>query len=268
MWKISGNGLAKPSYLFGTHHLIDKGQIKGFEKAVSIAKESDAVVGEMDMTDMAAAQTKLMQASLLSGKTCKELYSPEDYAFLDKEFKALLGAGLDQLGVMKPMALNTVYVLYSYLKQMGVTKQPQAVDAIFQQEARQNGKKIFGLETPEYQADVLFNSSSIERQAEVLLKQVKEKDKYAEMMGKLNEAYLNGDFASAEQLYSNDDSMNADERLSLVVNRNNNWLKQLPGLMNQQTCFISVGFLHLVGDTGLVSQLKKSGYTLEPVVLQ
>lgn len=268
MWKITGNGLAKPSYLFGTHHLIDKEQIKGFDKAVSVAKESDAVVGEMDMTDMAAAQTKLMQASLLSGKTCKELYSPEDYAFLDKEFKALLGVGLDQLGSMKPMALNTVYVLYSYLKQMGVTKQPQAVDAIFQQEARQSGKKIIGLETPEYQAGVLFNSSSIERQAEVLLKQVKEKDRYAVMMNKLNEAYLSGDFNRAEQLFEDDDSMNSDERFNLVVNRNNNWVKQLPELMNQQACFITVGFLHLVGETGLVGQLKKSGYTLEPVAFQ
>jgi uncharacterized protein len=267
MWKISGNGLGRPSYLFGTHHLIDKAQIKGFDKALAIAKESDAVVGEMNMTDMAAVQTKLMQASLLSGKTCKELYSPQDYAFLDKEFKALLGTGLDQLGVMKPMALNTIYILYSYLKQAGATKQPEAVDIIFQNEARQNGKKIMGLETPEYQAEVLFNSSTIERQAEVLLKQVKEKGNYAEMMNKLNEAYLQGDFVKAEELEKGDDSMNPEERLALITNRNSNWVKLLPDLMKQQTCFIAVGFLHLVGDTGLVNQLEKSGYTLEPFLL-
>jgi len=220
------------------------------------------------MGDMAAAQTKLMQASLLSGKTCKELYSPEDYAFLDKEFRVLLGTGLDQLGVMKPMALNTVFILYSYLKQVGASKQPEAVDIIFQNEARQNGKKIIGLETPEYQADVLFNSSTIERQAEVLLKQVKEKGKYADMMNKLNEAYLQGDFRKAEELEKGDDSMNPEERLALITNRNNNWMKLLPGLMKQQASFIAVGFLHLVGETGLVSQLKKSGYTLEPFLLQ
>jgi uncharacterized protein YbaP (TraB family) len=268
MWKITGNGLTKPSYLFGTHHLIDKEQIKGFDKVMAIAKEAETVVGEMNMTDMAAVQQKLMKASLLSGKTCKELYSADDYAFLDKEFKALLGTGLDQLGVMKPMALSTVYLLYSYLKMTASTKQPQAVDIMFQNLAKENGKKVVGLETPEYQADVLFNSSTIERQAEILLKQVREKDKYAEMINKLNEAYLQGDFIKAEQLDKDDDSMNPEERLVLITNRNNNWMKQLPDLINQQACFVAVGFLHLVGDLGLVNQLKKAGYTLEPVVLQ
>jgi len=51
LWKISGNGLAKPSYLFGTHHLIEKEQIKGFNKILAISKQADAVVGEMDMSD-------------------------------------------------------------------------------------------------------------------------------------------------------------------------------------------------------------------------
>ena len=35
-WKVSGNGLTKPSYLFGTHHLIDKEQIKNFDKILAI----------------------------------------------------------------------------------------------------------------------------------------------------------------------------------------------------------------------------------------
>ncbi len=267
MWKISGNGLSKPSYLFGTHHLIDKSQIKNFDTALQAAKESDVVVGEMDMTDMASVQQKLMPATKMVGKTYKDLYSPEDYLFLDNEFKALLGIGLDQLGVMKPMALNTVYVLYTYLKLTGATKQPEPVDVVFQNEARSNNKKVYGLETPEFQADVLFNSTSVEQQAKELLKQVKEKEKYVGMLKTLNEAYLEGDFAKVEQLNNEDDSMTPQERFILITNRNNNWVKQLPEMMKQYSCFIAVGFLHLTGEDGLVSQLKKAGYKLEPVAL-
>jgi uncharacterized protein len=49
LWKVSGNGLSKPSYLFGTHHLIEKDQINGFDKILELAGQQDAVVGEMDM---------------------------------------------------------------------------------------------------------------------------------------------------------------------------------------------------------------------------
>ena len=68
LWKISGNGLLKPSYLFGTHHLIEKEQIKNFDKVLALAGNADAVVGEMDMTDMAAMQAKIMQGSVMQGK--------------------------------------------------------------------------------------------------------------------------------------------------------------------------------------------------------
>jgi len=44
LWKVSGNGLSKPSYLFGTHHLIEKEQIKDFDKILSLSGQADAVV--------------------------------------------------------------------------------------------------------------------------------------------------------------------------------------------------------------------------------
>ena len=61
--------------------------------------------------------------------------------------------------------------------------------------------------------------------------------------------------------------MTADEKKPLIENRNNAWLAKLPELMKAQSCFIAVGFLHLVSDKGLVAQLKKAGYSVEPVVL-
>ena len=52
LWKVSGNGLTKPSYLFGTHHLIEKEQIRDFDKILALAGQADAVVGEMEMKNM------------------------------------------------------------------------------------------------------------------------------------------------------------------------------------------------------------------------
>src|ERR1035437_1322384 len=155
LWKISGNGLLKPSYLFGTHHLIEKEQIKNFDKVLALAGNADAVVGEMDMTDMAAMQAKIMQGSVMQGKNIKELISAEDYAVVDAELKQLVGAGLDQLGAFKPMLLQTMYASMVYFKSQNLTRQPEAVDVLFQKAAKDNNKSVIGLETIEQQAAIL-----------------------------------------------------------------------------------------------------------------
>ena len=54
LWKISGNGLAQPSYIFGTHHLFPV----SFLDSVAGAKEAFALsgqmVGELVVQDMMA----------------------------------------------------------------------------------------------------------------------------------------------------------------------------------------------------------------------
>jgi len=79
LWKVEGNGLTKPSYLFGTHHLIEKEQIPGFENVLTYINSVDAVVGELDMSDMLSMQMHLMKAAIMKDTTLSDLISPEDY---------------------------------------------------------------------------------------------------------------------------------------------------------------------------------------------
>lgn len=262
-WKVSGNGLQKASYLFGTHHAIDKKQIKDFDKIYAISGQTDAVVGELDMND-STLQSKMIQGAMMDS-TIKDLLSTKDYLFVDKEFKQLIGAGMDKMGHFKPALISTVYSMKLYLKEMGLDKEPEAVDRLFQNNARANGKIVIPLETPEFQIDILFNTLPLKRQAEMLVKDVKEKRKDIRDVKKMNAFYLAGDMAKMEKLDKKDNSMTPAEHLQMVDNRNVNWLKQLPSLMSSQSCFVAVGFLHLVGEKGLVSNLKKVGYTVEPM---
>ena len=265
-WKVSGKGLAKPSYLFGTHHLIEKDQLKDFDKVLNYAGQADVVVGEMDMTDMVAMQNKMMQAAVMSGTTIKELLNAEDYALVDAEFKQLIGAGLGQLGILKPMMLQTMYASLIYLKSQNLTKQPEGVDMLFQKKAKENNKAVIGLETIEQQTAILFDFLPLKRQADLLVKSVKEKQKGIEMFKRLNAAYLIGDLKKISDIDAEDDDLTAEERKPLYENRNDAWMKQLPALFAKQSCFVAVGCMHLIGDSGLVAQLKKAGYTVEAVV--
>ena len=62
LWKVSGNGLGRPSYIFGTHHMapatmID--QIKGMDEAIS---GCDIVVGEVEKDSLTSPEVQARMA--------------------------------------------------------------------------------------------------------------------------------------------------------------------------------------------------------------
>ncbi len=52
LWRISGNNLTKPSYLFGTIHLLCANDIELSETLKSAIKETDKVYLELDMDNL------------------------------------------------------------------------------------------------------------------------------------------------------------------------------------------------------------------------
>lgn len=86
-WEITGNGLQKPSYLFGTIHMICKNDF--FMPAVVKEKftTSGKIFLEMDMDD-ASMQMKLMKLAMLpQGESLPKIFG-KDYEIVDSFFKA------------------------------------------------------------------------------------------------------------------------------------------------------------------------------------
>jgi uncharacterized protein YbaP (TraB family) len=264
LWKISGDGI-QTSYLFGTHHLIQKGQIPDFDRTLTFIKEVDAVVGEMDMNNKMSMQLKLMNAALMKDTTLTDLLSAEDYALVNKAFEELAGLNLKVMNKMKPTMLSTMYVMLLYMKQNNITKEPEAVDETIQKAGRDAKKQIIGLETVEQQINILFNSTPLKRQAELLVESVKDKEKSILTIREMNEAYLNGNLQKLQELYLANDDMNEEEQHLLVDNRNANWVNQLTELLKNKSCFVAVGALHLAGNSGLIQQLRLKGFKVEAI---
>jgi uncharacterized protein YbaP (TraB family) len=264
-WKVSGNGLAKPSYLFGTHHLIEKEKIPGFDKVLAVIPQTDAVVGEMDLSNMMGLQIKMLKECMMKDTTMHDLLNNEDYQLVDAQLKEVVGKGLDKLGKLKPIMLSTLFEAMLYMKQNNLKKEPEAVDLVFQKQGKKARKKIIGLETVEQQMDILFNSMTLKHQAECLVQVVKNKDKSMIEIQQLNESYLKGDLKALSQLSVNEEQMTPEDKKILIDNRNNNWIGQLKTLMPKQSCFVAVGCMHLADEVGLIQQLKNAGYTVEPV---
>lgn len=271
LWKISENGLKEPSYLFGTHHLVPTTFLDSVPGLKTAFENTEQAVGELEMSNMPEMQMKIMSESLLPEDISYEsLLAQEDIALLDSTLKDLLGVGLDQLRVMKPALLSNLITLTLYKQFYPSLSNEISMDQYFQEQAIKRARPVIGLETAEDQIQVLLNTQTLERQAEMLICMIKNPDILKEQMDELQIAYHAHDITallklSEKELQNDPCPSTEEEKNSLNKDRNDRWLEKLPAIMADKTSFIAVGCLHLPGKTGLIEGLRKQGYTVEPV---
>lgn len=262
LWQITGKDLPKPSYLFGTHHLIPiqfLDSIPGLYKAFN---RCDVVVGEIQM-NVIDEMDKLQRATIMpDNTTMKDLLSKEDYALVDAELKSVLKLGLKELAILNPEIINTMYVTELYKKTTGITDDTQA-DSYFQLVAIQQDKEVVGLESVDRQIEILLGNKTLQQQAQDLVETIKTKDELLVQSHQLDSLYRRGDLAKLVKLSK--DEMSDDEYYTLVDRRNYEWSQVLPQHLKKSSCFIAVGALHLDGENGLINLLKKEGYKVKAI---
>ena len=271
LWKISGNGLYKPSYLFGTHHLVPISFLDSVPEVVTAFEKSEQTVGELDMGNMAAMQMQIMGAAMMpSGVTYDSLLPPEEVQLIDSILTDLLGMGLNQLGQLKPAMLSNLISITLYQKFYPDITGEENIDLHFQQEAMKRSRPVVALETVEDQIEVLLNSGTLERQAEMLACMVKHPELLKDQMDELQRAYYAQDVHALQALYEkelpNDPCPSTEEeKNALNKDRNEKWLAQLPAIMEENASFVAVGAMHLPGDDGLIKGLRDLGYTVQAI---
>ena len=270
LWKVSGNGLDKPSYLFGTHHVAPlsmKDSIAGMAEAL---KETSQVYGELVMEDMMKPEMlmKMQQAMMLPGDTTlRSLFTPTEYDSIASVVKENIGMEIAMFDKLKPAALNAQLAVVLSVKAVKGYNPQEQLDTWFQTQAKQAGKKVGGLESVESQINVLYNSQSLKRQAQQLYCSATHINYGIDMTRRLAEAYLGQDLDKlleiTEEKMGNACDSTPEEEEALIYARNANWTKQMPGIMKQAPTLFVVGAGHLPGERGVLKLLEKQGYTVE-----
>lgn len=270
LWKVSGNGLDKPSYIFGTHHVAPlsmKDSIAGMTEAMNGTSQ---VYGELVMEDMMKPEMlmKMQQAMMLpTDTTLKSLFTQAQYDSIASVVKENIGMELAMFDKLKPAALNAQLAVVLSVKALKGYNPQEQLDAWFQTQAKQAGKKVGGLETMESQINILYNSQSLKRQAQQLYCSATHIDYGIDMTRRLAEAYLNQDLDKlleiTEEKMGNACDSTSEEEEALIYGRNANWAKQMPGIMKQASTLFVVGAGHLPGEHGVLKLLEKQGYTVE-----
>lgn len=268
LYKVEGNGLESPSYVFGTHHLAPISVIDQFGAKAPYERVSQ-VVGEIDMTQDQMVLMQAMQPHMMApaDSTLSKVIAPEDFTVISEEFKKwapMQGMELSMLDMMKPMAVTTMIAATMAQQAMPGFNPAEQLDSWFQLQGKNEGKKIIPLETVEQQATVLFDSTPISYQAEALVELLKDPSKALENTKALTEAYNNQDLDKMLKL-SEDEDEHPEFMIALLDKRNADWLTKLPAIFKEGPTFVAVGALHLAGDKGIVEGLRKLGYNVSPV---
>ncbi len=259
LWEVSGNGLSKPSYLFGTFHLMCRGDIRFSAPLRSAFGYADEIYMEMDMDDPSVLLGGLLMMGMKGGKTLKDLYTKEEYQKVYSFFKDSLRAPISLLERTKPYFL--LALLYP---RMMPCKQVSGVEEELVKLAKAQGKKISGLETIEFQSSV-FDSIPYEVQARELLKNIDSLPVYTAYFDTMTRYYKQQQLSTLEGQFSRSE-FGLEEYMPLLLDqRNERWVDSLRARMPRQSLFVAVGAGHLVGEKGLVSLLKKQGFTVRPL---
>lgn len=260
LWEVSGNGLKKPSYLFGTHHFTNKEFADTMQVLQEKLKSVNGVVGEIVMDG--TLQGRMAPFLVMKNNTLDSVFTPAEYKEVDDYIKARNPAvNLKQLNRFKPAMVGVLIMLLNNPEMRSLTN---GIDESFQKYAKDNAKSIHGLETAEYQGALLFDDD-LQKQKKALLKSVRESDKNKIKLQELTGYYLAQDIDKLTQFFKAQDEETKEFMTEMLKNRNQRWLDQLPALMEKESLFIAVGAGHLVGDEGLIKGLQARGYTLKPI---
>lgn len=257
LWKISGKGLKQESYLFGTIHIICEEQF-WMEPKIEKALESAQVLAlEIDMTDP-NLMAEMQQLSINPGfKNIKGEFTDEQAAALSGFLTQHYGAGLEQLGILKPFVLSSMVMI-----KMLPCEQQSSYETFFTEKAKSQGKKVIGLETAAFQIG-MFDQIPQKIQIDDLAEMVTEKDALTEL-NQLVETYLSQDLQKMYQIITDNEMFQQYGDL-LLKQRNENWIPKIEELIKNQSAFIAVGAGHLPSDSGVIQLLRKAGYKVEAV---
>jgi uncharacterized protein YbaP (TraB family) len=266
VWQISGNGLKKPSYLYGTIHLIPKSDFNFPPAAREALDNVRRVTFEIDMKEMLNFRTQigLMTKALMpGGKTLKDLLPAEDYTFVKEKMseKGLPGGMFER---MKPLFLST---LFSSDDEGGLTGNSQmtSVEMELYRMARNRKLASAGLETAAYQM-AIFDSIPYEAQAKMLVETLRGTDTSEsgeDELSKMLKLYREQDIEGMQAMFDNPQYGMSNYGDILLKNRNRNWIPAMGRMMRETPTLFAVGAGHLGGESGVVALLRKEGYRVE-----
>jgi uncharacterized protein YbaP (TraB family) len=258
LWKISGNGLKKSSYLYGTMHVSNRLAYHLSEQFFDALKSVDVVgletnpgewLQNMELTG------ELAQANQFTGYYNADFYKNSFSLVLPekKGFQSVLSYDPDIIDGL----------LYRRNKSKENFEENTYIDLFIFQSASKLGKQVISLED--------FAQSEIKARLSALSDKEtgNETDEnsyknYYSSFQKIEDAYRDGNLDIIDSLSKLTSTKNTQKYL--ISDRNVFFVNTIDSVLKNKTLFSGVGAAHLPGKDGVIELLRKKGYTVEPIL--
>lgn len=264
LWKISGNGLSSPSYLYGTMHTTDARVFKLADSVLMAFEYCDLFVMEVIIDD--ASKLNILQGLYMdTSYSLKKLLSPMQYDSVDQYCRKNTGQSIKNFERLKPVYTAAILSQSVYSQSDTAANAHQYfLDEYFQRQAMSQQKKVQGLETIAEQM-LVFDVLSYPHQAELLMQTVRKTENDTKSYDQMVRYYLDNDLVKMMS-FENDFSLPDSLYDGLITARNRRMADRMDTFMHRQSAFVAVGAGHLGEEEGIVNLLRDKGYTVLPVL--
>lgn len=258
LYKISGNGLTKPSYVVGYNRLVNP---------AGIVQQIDSIERAMTVTDQMYFETCPDSASFInetrtlpSGQTLKTVLTAAQYQTLDKFVRKYEGVGLDEGHVQKrygrltPLALKAeMEKLLFVANHMGEYDPTHTFVQYFTAQAKHNSEGVYGLNSVKDEAAFL-RSVPMATQAKTLTDFISHEDAELGRLDNIAAAFAKQDVEAIAA---------AANRTAETEGEIADWAKKMPAIMQATPTLFVVEATKMGGEKGLLALLKAAGFTVE-----
>lgn len=260
LWEISGNGLSKPSYLYGTMHVSSKVAFHLSDSVFIGLKNCDMVALETNpqqwLPDMMTSE--FMQAER---RMRRAMGSYVRYGFYESAFK-LVRPNQKMLAYLLRQDHSMVNpLLFRGSERDQEFEEKTYLDMFIYQAGAKQGKLLMNLEN--------FNETMrLGVEAQIPDPNEPQKESYSRhsygTMELIEDAYRRGDLDLLDSLQKQSSPSKKYHNV-FIVERNQNMVDKMDSLLRFHTIFSAVGAAHLPGDGGMIEMLREKGYTVRAI---
>jgi len=262
-WEISGNGLTRPSYLFGTMHVSSKLAFHLSDSFYLALRNVDVVALELDPETW---QGQIVRMNRLRDNYQAYIETPGDDYLTERSFRINdYTPELKQALSSQPALVNSL--LYRTYKAREDFEEDTFLDLYIFQTGKKLGKRSAGVENY-YETEKLI----FEAYADMAMEKKKQAvdndgESRSGIEEKLQDAYRRGDLDLMDSL----DRMQETSQVfreKFLYQRNVIQANAMDSIMRRHSLFTGVGAAHLPGNRGVIELLRKKGYILRPIRMQ
>lgn len=256
LWEVSGKGITKLSWLFGTIHMMCSDELKIPRIVEEKFNTAGSLFLEIDMDDPNMMKEMMLGMQMKDSSTLENLMGNQ-FDSVSAIFQTATGMPLKMLNTAKPFLLMSM--LYPSL----LSCTPASWESIFQKMAQEKGIELQGLERLEDQMSI-FEKIPYKVQSDILVKMLLNIDSSKKDFNKMLNVYKQKDINELNILTTKEEDFGEYTNI-LLDDRNHNWIPVIGEQAKKMPTFFAFGAGHMGGEKGVINLLRKAGYTVKPI---